>query len=257
MPTLDDQIRHEIEMVRAGIERFQHSTTKAIERGKESDTPHGRVIVARAVDAVAAGIKEFLETKTSNRDVAKKRLEGMNPEHVAYLALINIVDALAKRFTILNVATHVAEAVEMQRRLDQWIAEDPNVAKKIIKQAQEKTTFKHAKNGLTHKMNKDGYKHTTWTTEDRRRVGLRLISIVIETTGLVTTTRLQTTKGKTTTYLEATPETIEWIRGFNEKREGMLPKFAPCIIKPKPWTDVWGGGYYSDQIRSLPIVRAH
>jgi DNA-directed RNA polymerase len=80
---------------------------------------------------------------------------------------------------------------------------------------------------------------------------------IIVSTGIFELRLMTTGKNKTTTYVEATPETLNWIRSFNESAMLRRPRYVPCIIEPKPWEDVWGGGYYSDVINRLPMVRAH
>lgn len=259
MPTVIDQIHLEHEMVLEGVRRYQHGQTKMIEKGLESKTAAGRAIIASVVTKVAEGIEHLQSTTTSNRDIARKKLKEMDPEQVAYLSLISVVDGISKKFSLLKVARAVGGYIEDQYRLTQWINDDKDVAKIIIKQANDKsaTGRRNKKHGLTHKMNKDGYGDTEWSNEERIHVGLRMVDVIITTTGIISLRRQTTARNKTTTFVEATPETLEWINNFNEANETKRPRFSPCIIEPKDWVGVWGGGYYSEVINVLPLVRAH
>ena len=257
MPTIEDQIRLELEMLKYGAERYHQARERMVERGKESQTKYGRAIAAASIDQVAEAVKELQTAASNNRDIAKKKVGGMNPFEVSYITLVVLIDSLARSLPLLKMAKLVGGNIEMQDRIDKWMEADPVVAKTIVKQAQEKTTYQHARAGLVHKMNKDGHEDDAWSEQERIHVGVRLIDCVIKSTALFQTTKIVTGKGKTTTYIKATDQTLEWIRAFNEQAEAALPRYAPSIIKPKPWTDVWGGGYYSEQIQQLPIVRAH
>jgi DNA-directed RNA polymerase len=259
MPTIEDQQQLEYEMVQEGINRYNNQNQKMLDKGLESRTQHGRALIASVVNTVAEGIAVLQNTTTSNRDIARKKLKHMDSEQVAYLSLLTVVDGISKRYSLMKVARAVGMFIEDQDRLTRWLAQEGDKARNIILQANEKTASGRTqkRNGLTNKMNKDGYKDTEWTNEERIHVGLRMVDVIITTTGIITLRRQTTARNKTTTFVEATPETMEWIRSFNETQMIRKPRFSPCIIPPKDWEDVWGGGYYSDVINRLPLVRAH
>jgi DNA-directed RNA polymerase len=244
----------EQEMITAGIERYRRTLDKAIAAKAESRTQHGQLIVSRTVSAVADGIKDILLHPKSNRDITYKYVKDMNIEEVAYLSLITLIDGISVRQGLLFIANNIGGAIEMQDRLDKWVEAEGQVATNTIKLALKKGVGAR-RYGLTHKMNKDGYKHTEWSKSDRIHVGCRIIDIIIRTTGLIELEKQRVSKTKTTTIVKATKETEEWIKGFNEYAETARPRFAPCLIVPKDWSGVTGGGYYSDYIPELPIVR--
>lgn len=257
MSTLEKQLALEMEMLQAGIDRYQSNANKLIEKGVQSNTQHGRAIIAGVVNAVADGVKDIQSGNTSNRDIAKKKLQDMDAHAVAYLALITIVDEVSKRYTLTKIARYIGMNVEMQKRLTQWVEAEGRPALSIIKKANEKSSKRHKRQGLVYKMNKDGYKDTEWTNEERIHVGMRLIDKVIVNTGLVRLSKQRQRTNKTVTYLEATPETLEWIKNFNQHNEAGKPRFAPSLIPPKDWVDVEGGGYHSQVFNKLPLVRVH
>jgi len=257
MPTVEEQIQLEHEMVNAGIARYDAQNRKLVEKGHEAKTTYGRAMISSIVEAVTEGIKELqVVDKSSRRCVARKKLRDMNAEQVAFLSLISVVDTVSKRHSLLKVARFVGMYIEDQWRLEQWLKDDPECAKNMIKKAQEKSSRRHKRMGLIHKMNADGH-DTAWTNEERIFVGAKLIDVIIRTTGIVRLTKLKTAKNKTTTYVEATPETLNWIKSFNELKASKKPRYAPCIIPPKDWEGIYGGGYYSTIINRLPLVRVH
>lgn len=256
MPTLEEQIELEQQMLADGITRYQSNTNKLIQKGIESNTQHGRAMIAAIVNAVADGVSDIQSDVTSNRDIARKNLQGMDAYQVAYLALITVVDEVSKRFTLMKVAKSVGANIELQKRLSQWVAIEGKPALNVIRKANEKSSKLHKRQGLVYKLNKDGYNSTEWTNEERIHVGMRLVDKIVIKTGLVKLTK-SIKKNKTITYLEATPETLEWVKKFNTFQEVMKPRYAPSIIPPKDWIDVMDGGYHSTVINQLPIVRVH
>lgn len=257
MPTIEEQIELEHEMVNSGISRYNSQNRKMLEAGQESKTTYGRAMISSVVQAVTEGVKELqVKDAAARRCVARKKLREMDAEQVAFLALISLIDTVSKRHSLLNVARFVGMHIEDQWRLQKWLKDDPEVAKNMIKKAQEKSSRRHKRMGLIHKMNADGH-DTAWSNEDRVFVGAKLIDVIIRTTGIVRITKMRTAKNKNSTYVEATPTTLEWIKNFNDHRASSKPRYAPCIIQPKDWEGVWGGGYYSDVINRLPLVRVH
>jgi len=256
MFTIEDQKKLEYEMVQAGIDRWDEQKRKQTNKATESKSAHGRAIITATVDKVAEGVTEIVEAESSNRDIAKKKLSEMDPYQVAYLGLVTVVDGISHRYTLLKICRTVGMHVELQDRLDVWLQNEGIKAKRVIDDANKKTGFAAKRAGLIHKMNKDGYDFTEWENEERVHVGLRLIDKIIVKTGIVQL-RTMREKNKTVTYLEPTEYTLEWIRNFHERNRSMSPRYAPCIIPPKDWEGVYGGGYYSQEINRLPLVRAH
>ena len=144
-------------------------------------------------------------------------------------------------------------------RLNDWIKQEGDVAKNVIRKANEKTRSGRIqkRHGLTHKMNKDGFKDSEWSNEERIHVGVRIISVIIETTGIVELKKFTNGRGKLTFYVIATPKTLDWIKDFNQVAEVSRPRYTPTIIPPKDWDRVWGGGYFANVINNLPLVRVH
>lgn len=252
--TLENQLALEMEMLNAGVDRFNKERDKGIDKGRESTTLHGRTIIATVVAGTAQGVERLQTTPTSNRDIAYKKLSGMDAQKVAYLALVSMVDGISKANTLMNVAKSIGANVEMQDRLEKWIKLEGSVARNTIKKANEKGAVAR-RYGLTHKMNKDGYGDLAWSKEERIHVGLRLVDCIIQNTGIVRLEKQHTSRNKTTTFLRATPITEEWVAAFNDHMSTTRPRWAPCIIVPKDWTDVEGGGYYGEFLDKLPIVR--
>ncbi len=258
MTTMDKQIELEYRMLQSGIDRYNKQLQDLLISSLESKTLHGRTIISGVCEPVADGIKTLLKTKTSNRDIAIKLLQGVNPDQASYLALISVVDKVSQHVPLLNVARLVGVNIETQKRLDQWLQVDSNTAKNLIRMANQKSDkgFDHKRHGLNYKMKTDKVDIPYWSDTDRIHVGLRLIDIIIKETGIIKL-RNEYARRKSVTYLQATDDTLEWIKAFNDTNQSNLPRYSPCIIEPKDWDSFFGGGYYSEHINKKPFLRIH
>jgi DNA-directed RNA polymerase len=178
----------------------------------------------------------------------------MDAEQVAYLSVVSLVDSISRKNTLLHVARTIGTNIEMQDRLDRWVHAEGSVAKNTIKEAMKKA-YGARRYGLTHKMNKDGYEESAWLKSERVHVGFKMVDIIIQHTGIVKLDTQQTERRRRATYVKPTDGTLEFIKAFNEYMEVSRPRYLPCIVPPKDWTDVQGGGFHGHDIDELPIVR--
>lgn len=253
--TIQDQINHELGLRDKGIAKYRHDVAKRQDSGSDSKTLHGRAIIQMIIDPFILGVKEIQETTANaSRDIAHKKIKDMDAEKIAYVALVTVVDAFSQHMRLIKVACFIGANVELEARVQQWIDEDGKPAAKLVKKANEKASVRHKKAGLIHKLN-DLHKNTEWTEEERIHVGLRLIDKLILKTAIISLEKITTGRQKTSTYIKLTEGTLDWITKFNEHKESMKPITAPCLIKPKAWTDVLGGGYHNDVMRPLSLVR--
>jgi len=251
----EHQLELEADMLTGGVNRFRKARDKAIEKGRESHLPHGRAIVGTVVGQVAQGIEQYLANPNNpSRDIAWKRVRDMDAEQVAYLSVVSLVDSISRKNTLLHVARTIGTNIEMQDRLDRWVHAEGSVAKNTIKEAMKKA-YGARRYGLTHKMNKDGYEESAWLKSERVHVGFKMVDIIIQHTGIVKLDTQQTERRRRATYVKPTDGTLEFIQAFNEYMEVSRPRYLPCIVPPKDWTDVQGGGFHGHDIDELPIVR--
>lgn len=258
MATMDEQIELECRMVQSGVERYTKTMSDLLDKNLGSRTKHGRTMIKGIVEPVSDKLGAMFLDKKYNNNRCRNLIKGMDPSKVSYLALVSVVDNLATHTALLKVARTVGIQVETQKRLDEWLEIDTDVAKNMIKEAEKKSDkgFDHKRHGLDHKIKADGHNIPYWSNEDRIHVGLKLIDIIMEHTGIIKLER-RIQKRKTVWHVVATPDTEEWIKAFNETNAVALPRYCPCIIEPRDWDDFWGGGYYSEHINKLPFVRVH
>jgi DNA-directed RNA polymerase len=263
LPTIEDQIRLEEEMVREGVARFDKMKNELIEKKREGRTKHGRTLVASLVDKVAEGVREIIETPTCGRDITRKKLLKADPEKVAYLSLITVVDYLGSKMPLTGVAKRVGQFIEDQLLIEAWVEQDKDHAIRRVTELAEKTLTGRYRSSQSLKY----YARTTeefedaeqhfWTNRECIHVGVRLIDNIIRTTGIIKLKLVPISRGKTQNFIEPTEETLEWVKRFNEFHEGAKPRFAPCIIEPRDWVSPFDGGYYSDLNNKIKLVKKY
>jgi len=153
---------------------------------------------------------------------------------------------------------HVATYIEDEVRFGSWREENKAFIDKMVRSMQERGGhYGHMKKVLRAYENRNDREWTPWPASDKLHLGIKLIDLFIESTGLVT--RVDEYKHKNTeVYLAATQETIEWLKQRNDYLALLSPYYLPTIIPPKPWTAPFGGGYHTEALNArLSVVKSN
>jgi DNA-directed RNA polymerase len=260
------QIELEIEMSGLGRDRYLSRVRKNVdkERGYETDT--GRSILESVVGPVSAGITKFVEEAYSGRArpraTAAKLIKDMDHDVVSYLACRAILGRMMKPRApvLMTLAVAVARAVELEARFTEFRKQDKDKFDyELRKLSDDGATEQHKAVVLTYAMGKCGIPWGRWSRTDMIHLGIRLVELFGENTGL--TMIRQAFEGgdknapKDQYLVHLTERAEAWIDQSIRGGEYLFPDFLPMLIPPKDWIGLSGGGYYTDLDRPLPLVR--
>lgn len=258
---LEKQRQLEQEMHQMGIHNYRKKIAGSLEKGMESNTPYGVILLKKSVDDVADAIVEFVYTalqgQTTKAAYAAVLLNAFDPEVSAYLALKKCVDSVSTAMSLTKLAVSLANALEDQFKLEFLKKQDSFVFGKVYKNITQRTTNRYYRryNMLRELSRLELTMAEPWTKQEKISVGVKLIDIVIQTTGLVKIENQTMRKNKTVTFVRGTEKTMEWIKAVNERGEQLNTSYMPCVVKPKDWTSPVSGGYYTPELFSVPMIK--
>lgn len=262
--TIDDQLRFEEEhMIQRGIDAYRKTIAQAKEGNKESRTLYGVTLMKHAVGSVEEGLKEFLEESFSGKagrmHQAAESLALLEPDVSSFLALKVMIDGVTNELSLTNVAMIIGRAIEDEVKFKIASDIEPKWFNNERNKVNRKTGNRHYRRyNLLRKMSlKEIDTKIFWTAAERCHVGMKMIDIVIQTTGLFKTRTQTLARNKTQLMLAATPQTLEWIEKLNTRGEMMNPQYLPCVVPPRDWVSPTEGGYYSERMTLLPMVKTH
>jgi len=257
--TKDEQIRLEEEMVQAGADRYLKQMNEMLNKKMESKTKHGRAIIASVVQPIADRIRDAQKESVRN-NIALTKLKDAHPEQTAFISLVAVIDGSSAQFTLHRVANNVGTFVEDNQRLNKWHSMNKAEAERILDFYKDdyKERYKQMR-AINYKLQQDGFNDIMphWTPQERIKVGMHLIDYIIVETGIIKINTHYVARNRSQSFVEPTEKTLEWIKKFNDTAMTLRPRYVPSIIPPKPWTDVFSGGYHSELFNRLPMVRAH
>lgn len=276
---IDRQRALEDHMLGLGAERFKRNVYRSMERGEASTAGAGVKLLREAIEPMEKGIQALLDEtgKRGPKHLAVKWLGKCDPATAAYITARAVIDGIHAITPLRVVATEIAATLLDELRYRRLQKARPALFKYKLERLPG-TNYKHNKAVLDQTLrwaiqhSRDGdeafdVSDLVMTEQHRLLVGSKLIDIFALTTGLITvTSRVKVLPGrlrgnskrkklKQELYLEAKPETKQWMSTRNDVLEMLTPVNLPMLIPPRPWGPEQRGGYLFGLRNKYDFVR--
>lgn len=253
------QIQIENEMESRGIDSYRKKVQSNIEKGRASDNTYAVHLIKAGLQPHSDAIKEFVDRawrgKPGPKAIAAKLLQQFaNPDVVSYITWKAVLDLVSsEKATATAVAIKIGNLLEDELRFTVFQKKDPKLFKVLKNHISDTKHHGYRRTMMMGHMRNHGYEFQNWNKEDKLRVGLKLIELLMHSVGLVKMVTRGNFHNKTRkTYLEFTEESMTWIKRQKSNRLAAYPLLMPCLIKPREWPD---GGFYSERLRRIKEVK--
>ena len=246
-PLWNDQLALEEEMRSLGISRFRDGVAKMQERGQETRSTAVRRLMGHAHADVVKAIEAFqdaaLRGKGGRRHSALPFLKLVGDvDLIAHMTIRSVLDGISSRETLTRVALNVSTLLEDEchfRAFEEW---DAGMFARTHKRAMKGTVGNRSRSMLI-PARKHGAPLQDWGPRAKLLVGVKLVELFVEATGLATIVRVGAkSAANTPVYVEATPETVKWLQDENARLEWLSPAYMPTIIPPPGRVAIGPGG---------------
>ena len=260
LPTYQDEYAHEREMKELGKNRTSKRRTSHIQREEESVTSYGKVMVAQTIVPLAEAINDFLNTiaeKTEGRpEIAYLRLcEVEEPEISALITAKHVINTITQQKPFTGSCIALGGKLETQVQLKNFQKLNPELYE-AVKTDLDKRSWHYAykRRKLRESAKRGQVEWTEWSKTEKLHVGIRLVELMATSTGLIEIGH-DVIKKKKTKVIRQTQKTAEWISKRNNFNDLLNPEYLPCVMKPKEWTGVEGGAYWTSEMPPLDLVK--
>lgn len=256
---IQEQIRLEEEMTRRGAERYLRDVFKARSAGREDGTAYGQSILSGRLEvlskAIATWMSEAEGGRTGPLQTAYTKVKDMEPETLAYLTLKHVLSGVSSTRTLQFVSVTIGTAVEDEARYLPIREKERKAYNQIVERAAKRTAYHYRHYYALRRAEhlNDGWER--WTKIERLHVGTKLLSILMDTIGIVEIVHQRVDKEQSAKYVRASQETLEWIEKKNEAAQFLRPVYEPMVVPPRDWTSPLDGGYLSSNIKPLKLVK--
>lgn len=268
----EDQVALEKEMHEGGKERMQSRINRAQQKHDMNRLRPYRSLLQEWVQPVATAIEAWVVNAKARRGVkpiALPRMESLEPQVAAVVALKSVFRMLGiQRRGILAVAVEIGTWCEHEARCQKWQDEDPkdwNLQTHIYQM--QGSNAAHQRRSRISLFNKHVWERIgwiEWTDQDRQRIGLELLNIIMETTKrfhVIQDPNWVPKKLKNGAYtrrpyvIDAHPELMDWLSRCMDDELVHSPVYWPTIIPPLDWVGPRDGGYYTPYVKSPFLIR--
>ena len=262
---MDNQLNIEKAMRDIGVVNASIQIGKQQENRGEADTRYGQEMLTHGIAKFAAGIEEYMNSdsrKGGRANSVKHYLEGGDSKVIAFVYLKFIINGISiKQGTLQAIKKRAAQQVEDEFRLADLRKQDDKLWKRLVDASSKKKGYWKRK-VIVNAMNDEASKGTIdnwvpWEDAKLMQVSSKLLTILIQTVGLVRITTESKGKHDTVKRLVATPETLTWISERCSKIGLTAPQYKPLVVVPRDWTydNLTGGVYYSHYCRPVRFVK--
>lgn len=262
MPTYKDQHLNETMSKDLGKNRTNKRRLSHIDRGEESVTSYGKVIVANTIRPLAIAIAEWVEQSIQNvhskTPIALKYISQVDPKIVALITAKHVINTITHTKNLTATAITLGGRVETEISLKNFKALNPELYETVRRDLDKRSwNYNYKRRKLRESAKRDSVmKWEEWSTTERLHVGMELIGLLIESTGLVEISQEQH-KHKTVKVIKQTEKTKQWINNRNDFNELLNPEYLMMVMPPKMVEDgkISGHGYWTDELPDLDLVK--
>lgn len=184
-------------------------------------------------------------------------LRTMNPDTAAYLCAKSVIDSIAtQNMSLVSLGFKVGRACMDEARFRFLKGESPEQFKKMMTHLAYRKRGEQVSRGvLNETMTRNDISFDEWPKADRLRIGTKLIELFGEASGLIRVELIRTSAKHSSWQVNLTEKAREWVRTKHFHCEALHPDYLPMLVKPRPWTTPYDGGYLSEHIPQLPLMK--
>ena len=260
------QIELERSVVDATVEAWKGKTQHAQGRKEEGNTDYGMMLKKRALYVVAVHLekrmRDILQTGKAGAPSAFAPQLRACSEDVKVMALIALnaaLDGISLPRKLGAVALDAGARMETQVKLEHYKKEVPRSFGAAYARLDREgvNSRKHRRTVLTMMANRHDAYFAPWPKAARQNIGLMMLEAVKIGAGIIDyplISKVEQGKSTTTYWIMPTTKTAEFLAQACDQFSLMQPRYLPTIIRPKRWTSLFGGGYWSGLI-PLELVK--
>ena len=240
----------EARMASLGVDRFRRNALEARNDKEATRTRSMQTVLDVVIDPTASAILKFRQEagsgKAGRRHSAVRFFTGIEAEALAFITAKLVLDGYAQDQNLTRLAVRIGSTVELEQRLAKFASDNAKNFKGTLAFLDGETGhLEHRRKVLMYMLREHGDEWDPWTDRGRLLTGLKLIELLVSATGMLEVASEKRGK-KTIKYLRPTQRFLDWIATLDMQFEIMSPDYLPCVIPPKDWTGLTGGGYHTD-----------
>lgn len=223
----------------------------------EASLPPGRVMLRSALQPTAKAIEDFVAAAQAGgagrRHAAYDLLApyDIDPRALAYLTLRCGIQAGVQEHRAQKAAKMVGRAVLDHMEAVEFDRANPAGARGLQQSLAGRSVVSEKRQRTIAAIHEAEGVALGWTSVEQFQLGMKLLELAAEATGLFDLKLYQTKTGKRVRReqrLEITDKALSWLERQHERCELLDPLPLPMVVPPRPWTTPTDGGYLNPPV---------
>lgn len=246
--------------------RFRKRLEKAVAAGRGSTVGAGLKILKEGLEPLEAAIAWWVDESKQTRGpkhCALKWVEMLGTDVAAYLTMRHVLNNFPQEADVHTTAAGLSMAILDELRFRRLEEEAPGLFK-YLKDHQRTQHYHQVRSTYEGALKIANVDVSALEMSPSHKVlcGIKLIDLLIESTGLVETFSIRRTRHRakgggfrTTVLLRPTEETKHWYDARNHALEFQQPTVMPMVVPPLDWDADVPGGYRFKLRGKFDLVR--
>lgn len=226
----------------------------------DAATVAGQVLLRKTILDTRAGIQEWLDQFSQGTPLGKDtgplayflgQFDDLTT--VAYVVGKTVVNSIRKQLAVQSVALKIAKTLEELVNYDALQKTNPVLWKKFLRKVETTSSQTQRWMVLRRQQEYAGLKQVVWGRAAKLRLGMLLITIFQQRTGMVEVSQKDDVRSPPRVH--ATPEILEWLEKSHARCALLDPVYKPMVVPPRPWTSPFSSPYLTQHCR-VRIMRA-
>ena len=243
-----------------GFDRRQRNINNNLSKGTESETDYAKTMIKAGLLPFVDAIQQFLDrawrgTPGVKATAAVKLHEFKDVDVIAFITFKGVIDGASQKKTATQTALQVGHMLEDEQRFTLFEQQDKKHFTNVKQHISDTNHQRYRRNMMMGHMRNRGFVFKSWSKEDKLKVGMKLIDIMISAIGMVKLSTVRLGK-QSKTYIEFTQGTMDWIKRQRKNRLACYPLYEPCVEQPIDWTSTTEGGFHTKRLRHIKAIKS-
>jgi DNA-directed RNA polymerase, mitochondrial len=248
MSAEDRQLELEEEMRGLGASRYLKSMTKQEEIMLPPGIQMLRKSVMPMVGALSGWITEVRGGQARRYASYANLIEEAGVEAVAYIAMRRAINAISMRQKTTSLAIELGGDLKEELEYRDFKAAEPYLYKAVVKDMDKVSSERHRVVVLGLARRRAGIPDREIDKEARLSIGIKLLELVQQATGLIEMVTITEGKNRTVSMVMGTEEARQWLEKQHDYCQILSPLFLPMLCQPRDWETPKLGGYLTTKL---------
>ena len=247
------------EMIELGRERYWSKYNRSQTAEMETYSPVAKRLLGESIIKLQESIDFWCHnarTGPGRKHRCLEYIELLPSDLVAALTSRTVLDGISQRRTLTSISVRLGQYLEDEYRFRRIQEEEPALWKSLFDRTKKSGGYVQKRRYIHKSAKAAGVVLPRWTGKVACSVGLVLIELMKEATGLIEIKTINTIFNRSTTMVMATDDLLNWIKNAHGFHEILTPVFLPTLVEPLDWQSIYIGGYHSDEVRRRPLVKS-